>query len=148
MIDVYKIGVSLGFQTNGQQVLGLLLRDLGKVHASTDAIHRNIKLVTGALALMGGAAVLRGLWAVVEASRDLNKELERTKQLGGDFAANIANTRAAAFRTTGNVPTSTASENVRLSREIGVTIGKPEAADAMLPEASKAGYVISHFTGE
>jgi len=66
----------------------------------------------------------------------------------GDFAANIANTRAAAFRTTGNVPTSTSSENVRLSREIGATIGKPEAADAMLPEASKAGYVISHFTGE
>ena len=148
MIDVYKIGVSLGFQTNGQQVLSLLLRDLGKVHASTEDIHRNLKLVTGALALMGGAAVLRGLWAVVEASRDLNKELERTKQLGGDFAANIANTRAAAFNATGSVPTSTASENVRLAREIGVTIGKPQAAEEMLTAASKAGYVISHFTGE
>jgi len=147
-IDVYKIGVSLAFQTNGQQVLSLLMRDLARVNTSTDLLNRNIKLVAGSLSLMGGAAVLKGLWSVIEASKDLNKELERTKQLGGDFAANIANTRSAAFATTLAVPTSFASENVRLSREIGVTIGKPEAADAILSEASKAGYVASHFTGE
>ncbi len=134
--------------SNGTQVIGVLLRDMAKVEASAVSIRTKLGLVGGAIAALGGAAVLKGLWSIIEASKDLNKELERTKQLGGEFASTIDAQRAAAFRTTNAVPTSTASENVRLIREMGTTLGHPEPAIEMVPEASKAAFVISHFTGE
>lgn len=55
-------------------------------------------LVTGALVAFGGASIVKGIWSVIEGHRELNRELERTKQLGGEFAATVPQARAHAFQ--------------------------------------------------
>jgi hypothetical protein len=138
--------------TNSGQVLSLLLKELTGVHVAANKLTSGLGGIRTA-ALAAGEAFVgweigKTIWHAIEANRELNKELERTKQLGGDFAAHLDKTRAAAFQTTYDAPTSVVSDNVRLARELGTTIGKPEAASAMLTDASKAAYVIANYTHE
>jgi len=74
-------------------------------------------LVTGALVAFGGASIVKGIWSVIEGHRELNRELERTKQLGGEFAATVPQARANAFQMNRDVPPLDAAEAVRLHRE-------------------------------
>ena len=152
MIDVFKVGVHIGMSTNATQILGTMLAQLTGVHVAADKLQHSLGAIRqaaiGAAAVFVGWEVGKGIWHAIDANRELNKELEKTKQLGGDFERELPQTRAAAFQTVRDAPTSIVSENVRLSREIGTTIGKPEAASEMLTEASKTAYVVSHFTGE
>lgn len=152
MIDVFKVGVHIGMTTNSTQVLQAMLRELAAVHMSARNVEKSLgniaKVAIGVGAVFIGWEVTRGLWHAIEHNRELNKELEKTKQLGGAWAANIGITRAQAIATQGEVPTTTFSNNVRLAREIGMTLGHPDAALPMLSEAAKAAYVVSHATGE
>ena len=152
MIDVFRVGVHIGMTTNATQVLAHMLRELTGLHVAVERLERHLGAVRtaaiGAGAAFAGWAVLKGISSAVIEGRALNKELEKTKQLGGEFAAHIAQTRANALAATNAAPTTLWSDNVRLAREMGVTIGNPAAAEAMLPEAAKTAYVVSHFTGE
>lgn len=152
MIDVFRVGVHIGMTTNGPQVLAVLLRDLGLLHGSVDSIITKLgkfKLaIGGAVAAFAGTKALEGLWHIVEASRELNKELNRTKQLGGDFAATVGRAREVAFSTSYAVPTTTPSENVRVQRELATQLQNPGAAADILPFAQRAAYVVANFTGE
>jgi hypothetical protein len=152
LIDVFKVGVRIGMSTNSAQVLSVMLAQLTGVHIAAGKVSGALGTIRTAAAAAGAAfvgwEVGKGIWHAIEGNRELNKELEKTKQLGGDFAAHLGQTRAAAFQTATDVPTSVVADNVRLARELGTTIGKPDAAVEMLPYASKAAHVISHFTGE
>jgi len=148
VIDVFQVGVRIAMSSNGTQVIGVLLRDMAKVEASAVSIRTKLGLVGGAIAALGGAAVLKGLWDIIEASKDLNKELEKTKLLGGDFAKNLPQTRANAFEISRNVPTTTASEAVRAQREVSMTLGDPEIAEKVTPDVLKAAYAAARYTGE
>ncbi len=152
MIDIFKVAVHVGMTTNATQILGAMISQLTGVHVAANKLQQSLGTIRqaaiGAAAVFVGWEVGKGIWHAIEGNRELNKELEKTKQLGGDFAANVGNTRAAAFRTANEAPTSVVSDNVRLAREVGVTIGKPREAEEMLTEASKTAFVVSHFTGE
>jgi len=152
LIDVFRVGVHLGMTSNGPQVIGLLIRELGLLHGSVDSLATkwtNMKpLIGGAVAAFAGIKALEGMWKIVEASKELNKQLEKTRQLGGEFADTLAATRATAFRTSLSVPTTTPADNVKVQRELGAQMQNPDAAASVLPLAQKTAYVISNFTGE
>lgn len=146
------MGVHLGFTSNGAQVMGLLTRELGLLHGSVDKLAEKWTkmkpLIGGAVAAFAGVKALEGMWKMVEASKELNKELNRTRQLGGEFAATIGEARLSAFRTAGAVPTTTPSDNVKVQRELGAQLQNTQAAADILPLAQRTAYVISNFTGE
>lgn len=152
MIDVFRVGVHIGMTTNGPQTIAVLLRELGLLHGSIDGITAKMgkfKLaIGGAVAAFAGTKALEGLWHMVRASSELNKELNRTSQLGGEFAASIGAARAAAFQTSYAVPTASPAENVRVQRELGTQLQNPQAAIDILPIAQKVAYVVSNYTGE
>jgi hypothetical protein len=151
-IDVFNVGVNIAMSTNGPQVIGTLLRDLGGLGRAATAVEKNFAALkvaaVGALGVLAGSAAIKGLWGIVEAGRELNRELERTKQLGGDFAKNIDRTRGIAFQTSFDVPTVTPSQAVRLQRELGGVIGNDVDAGTALPYAARMAHVVSNYTGE
>jgi hypothetical protein len=151
MLD-YKIAVGIAMSSNGNGVLSELMKGLLGVHVSAKQLEEQLGRVRmaalGAFGVMAGVKAIEGIWKIVEASKELNLQLERTKQLGGDFAASLDATRRAAFATSYAVPTTTAADNVRLARELGTTIGHPGEALSILPDAAKAAAVVSHYTGE
>ena len=126
-----------------------MLRESGLLHSSVDRLTGKFKLLLGgAAAAWAGTAALRGMWHLVEAAKDLNKELNRTRQLGGEFAATVAQARMTAFRTWFSVPTTTPDQNVRVQRELATQLQNPQAAADILPLAQRTAYVISNYTGE
>ena len=115
MIDVFRIGVHIGMTSNAAQVLGVLMRQLTGVQGSISHINENLGkmalLAGGAVAAFAGFEGLKGIWHVVEASKELNTQLTRTRQLGGEFATTLPQARSAAFRTAAEVPTFTPARN-------------------------------------
>lgn len=153
MIDVFQVGVRMSFASNGPEMMALLLRNLGMVHTSVEQLKTRFDelkpIIAGAMTAFAGVEVLRGITRVIEASRELNKELERTKQLGGDFAGTVDQARAAAFRgNTGALPTFAPDQLVRLRREIGTQLGRADVPDAVLNDAGKVAEMVHQATGE
>jgi hypothetical protein len=152
LIDAYRIGVAISMSSNGGMVLGELLRSLTGLKVGAKELEEQLgtlkTVALGAFAVFAGVEALKGIGHIIDASRELNKELEKTKQLGGDFAAQIAETRKAAVATAGLVPTTTLAGNVKLQRELGATLGHPEEARDILTAAARTAYVVSHYTGE
>lgn len=152
MIDVFRIGVNLSMSGNAQQFLGILLKDMLKLNEASVMLKKNFAGLRGAAlgitAAFGGIKGLEGIWHIIKASSELNTSLERTKQLGGEFAANIDKTRAQAFATTYAVPTTTASQVVDLQRELATQLQHPSQASALVTAASKVAYAVGNLTGE
>jgi hypothetical protein len=152
VIDAYRIGVHIGMTSNAAGVLSALSSGLLGVHVNAQKLQSvlgNIKpAISGAIMAFAGFETIKGVWSVVKAAEALNTALEKTKQLGGDFAKKVDKTSDAAFKAAMNVPTSTWSGGVDTAREIGATLGHPDAAAAMLEQAQKTAYVVASFTGE
>ena len=152
MIDVFRIGVHIGMTSNAPQMLGLIANQLGLVHGNvTKLLNQFGKLkwaIGGAAAAFAGFKALRGIWDIVKAAEDLNRELNRTRQLGGEFAATANQARATAFSVSRQVPTTDPAENVRVQRELATQLQSPQAAADILPLAQKVAYVVSNYTGE
>jgi hypothetical protein len=152
MIDVFKVGVHVGMTTNASQVLSTMLRELTGVHVAAGKLASSLDDIKaaaiGAGAVFVGWEVGKAIWDAIKGNQELNAQLEKTKQLGGEFAANLSKTREAAFRTANDAPTSVVADNVRMAREIGATLGHPEAAGDMLTEATKVAYLAHNYTGE
>jgi hypothetical protein len=131
-----------------------MLRHLTGVQHSVKQINSHFRtmaiLAGGAMTAIGGAAAVRGIWSVVEASRKLNDELTRTKQLGGAFAQSVndGSARSSAFSTASSVPTFAPSDLVRMQRELGTQMQNPQAASQILPMAARIAASVSNYTGE
>lgn len=152
MIDVFKVGVHIGMTTNSSQVIATMMRELLGVRVAAGEVEKSLhsigKAALGAAAVFVGWEVGKSILHAIEHNRELNRELEKTKQLGGIWVENIGAVRSQAIQTQMDAPTTTYSNNVRLAREIGMTLGHPDAALPMLTEAAKAAFVVSHATGE
>ena len=133
-------------------VLGGIMRGMFGLHDAADKLTSRLSGVkaaaVGALGVFAGAEALKGLWNLIKAGSELNKQLERTKQLGGDFASTIGTQRANDFAASDTARVITPAEAQKLTTEVGTTLGHPQEAMAMIAEAAKAAFVVSHFTGE
>src|SRR6266704_4721182 len=150
-MDVYKIGVNIAMSTNANQILGLLSRELTGLEKYAKSLEQGLGNVRaaaiGAVMAFAGFEGLKGIWHIVEASKELNKELVRNKELGGEFAdtqkalnASVAMQRA--------VPTSRTSQNVAGYREFAQQFGSTDEARDMMSFVGKATYAASFYTGE
>lgn len=152
MIDLFKVGVHIGMTTNSGQVLAAMLRQLTGVQTAQKTINQNFQIMAtvaaGAMAAIGGAAALKGLWSLVEGSRRLNDELTKTKSLGGEFEKTLTTTRAVAFSTSADVRTFSPSAVVKAQRELATQVPDQAQANALLPYILRAATVTSQVTGE
>ena len=166
MIDVFRIGVHIGMTTNSGSVLGILMRDLMGVNGAVSALSKNLgtmkTLAVGALATFAGVEALRGIWSMVEASKELNKQLENIKMQGAssnrdrDYLGRVGELRQRAFDTSVVVPQITPSENVKILNEASNQFGidaaeslsvKLAQLEAQLKRAGKGGNLQAGLKG-
>lgn len=149
MIDVFRIGVHLGMTSNAAQMLGQIMRHLTGVQGSINHINQNLGkmalLAGGAVAAFAGFEALKGLWHLVEASKELNHELTKL-QIGArltDAQTNAA--KSLAFKTSINVAGTGVAENVKQQRELFGVFGNMETAQKLLPEVAMGSRAVSKY---
>lgn len=150
IIDVFRIGVHLGMTSNAASVLGLMLRHLTGVQGSINHINQNLGrmavLAGGAVAAFAGFEALKGLWHLVEASKELNHELTKL-QVGArltDAQTNAA--KSLAFKVGTDVRGTNVAENVKMQRELFGVFGNMDTAQQLLPMVAMGSRVTSQYT--
>ncbi len=115
MVDVYRIGVSIALANGVSPVLAIIGRDLLGLGSTIRGIENNFKgwatALGGVAAILGGSVMLGGLAKLAEHGGDVNHQLELMK-IAGMQNAEIQDSIAQAMKTTGNVTTTTLSENL------------------------------------
>ena len=151
MIDIFRVGVHLGMTSNAPQMLGVIAGHFAHLHTSAGHLQAQFgKLALaagGAVTAMAGIGVVKGIWHTIEASKELNAELNRTAQLGGKLAIDPATLRRQAFAAANEVRTLNPAEAVKLERELAGQVGSHEKAFALLPSAARLAWNLEEFTG-
>ena len=151
MIDVFRVGVHLGMTSNAPQMLGVIAQHFGHLHIKAQELERQFGRVAvaagGAVAALAGVGIVKGVWHAIEASKELNAELNRTAQLGGKLKIDPASLRAQAYDAANQVRTMNPAEAVRMEREIAGQVGTHEKAFKILPTAGRLAWNLQEFTG-
>ncbi|MGI4793143.1 MAG: hypothetical protein ACRYG8_03475 [Janthinobacterium lividum] len=151
MIDVFRVGVHLGMTSNAPQMLGLIARHFAGIHANAKELEKSFGKVAlavgGVVSAMAGIGLVKGVWHAVEASRELNRELDRTAQLGGKLKIDPAVVKARAFATAEQVRTLDPAMAVKMERELAGQLGSHDKAFSVLPFAAKLAWNLQEFTG-
>jgi hypothetical protein len=154
MFEAYKVGVTLALHNQVSGVLGLIARDFIKVnaHAKTlQATLKEVKLLGVGGAILGGAGFL-GLGLVsrtIAPAKEYVHQLELAKAAGMS-QLEIANATGAAWKTTSEVMTTTAADNLKTIRELRMVFGDTASAVTFLPQMQKIQAVLDsvlHGTG-
>jgi hypothetical protein len=154
LIDIFRIGIHIGMTTNAGEVLSTMLRHLVGVNARVEELNRNLGRMRGlAVSAVGAFAGFEGLKFIkdiVDSSKELNKQLEQTKNMGGDFAATIPQQYRRAFEISREVPTSVPHENVKQFREVGSQLDNITDAmsERVAPFMAKLSYLIGNLGRE
>jgi hypothetical protein len=154
MFEAYKVGVTLALTNQVSSVLGLISRDFVKTDKEAKALQgtlKEIKLLGMSGALLGGAGFM-GLMAIkgaVKPASEYVHQLELAKAAGMS-QLEIAQATSAAWATTGNVMTTTATQNIKAVRELRMVFGDTADAIKFLPQMQKIQAVLDnvmHGTG-
>lgn len=135
--------------SNAAQLLGTMLRHLTGVHAGIGHVNQNLgtmaKLAGGAVAAFAGFAAIKGIWGLVEASKDLNHELVKL-QTGARLNDEQANSaKLLAFKTSHDTPGTNVAENVKMQRELFGVFGNMDTAQQLLPMVAMGSRATSQF---
>lgn len=147
-MDAYKIGITIALSGNTSSFLGMFVRDLNRADVRVKEFERSVKrlkLTMAAGASVGALGVL-GLGAlkdVLKPAREYAHQLN-ILNMAGLKQAEIAQAVGAAWKNTGTVITSTATENLKsiLDMRNVLSGGLPEAIQ-MLPIVSKIAAVMA-----
>jgi hypothetical protein len=146
MADSYRIGVSIALANGVSPVLAIITRDLlgmGKLVGQVEKGFLSWGKALGAVgAVFATGAIIRGLIDIAKHGGEVNHQLELMKIAGMDNA-DIQRAYAQAVVTSGNVLTTTLSENLKHIRELRYAFGETAAAVAHLDEISKANAVLN-----
>lgn len=152
MIEVFRVAVHLGVVGNATEVLQLMLRHLTGIQGSQRQINANFArmalLAGSAMTAMAGVAVLRGLWDMAKAGKELNEELLKTRQLTNMTPVQMAQARTNDFRVAADTRVVAPSQVERYTRDLITQLGNRPDAQLALGEAIKAAYVVHNQTGE
>jgi hypothetical protein len=148
MFEAYKVGVTLALHNQVSSVLGLIARDFAKTNVHAIALKttlKEVKLLGMAGAIVGGAGFL-GLGII---SRTIAPAKEYVHQLqlaqaAGMSQLEIANATGAAWKTTGEVMTTTAADNLKVIKELRQVFGGTEHAITFLPQMQKMQAVLDN----
>jgi hypothetical protein len=149
-MDNYRIGVSIALANGVSPVLAIIGRDLLGLAPTIKGIEKNFAgwatALGGVAAILGGSAMIGGLVALAKHGGDVNHQLELMKIAGMDNAE-IQGSIAQAMKTTGNVMTTTLSENLAHIRELRYAFGDTTVAMSHLDEISKANSILNSVKG-
>lgn len=149
-MDVYKIGVSIALSNGVSPILAIIGKDLVGLNTSIKKIEQNFggwAIAIGAVgALLAGGAIVHGLVAIAKHGGEVNHQLEMMKTAGMAFAE-TQDAMAQAMKTSGNVLTTTLSENLKHIRELRYAFGETGTAIAHLDEISKSNAILNNIRG-
>jgi hypothetical protein len=149
-MDVYKIGVSIALSNGVSPILAIIGKDLVGLNTSIKKIEQNFggwAIAIGAVgALLAGGAIVHGLVAIAKHGGEVNHQLEMMKTAGMAFAE-TQDAKAQAMKTSGNVLTTTLSENLKHIRELRYAFGETGTAIAHLDEISKSNAILNNIRG-
>lgn len=149
MIDAFKIGVHLGFSSNGLGLMGLLRGELGKLHGAAKKAEEGFSALKvaaiGATAIVGGAAGLKVLWHMVDAARELNHQLVKIKIGAALGDGETANVRTDAYQMTKEVPGVQVEDAVKVQRELFGTFGDMKDVHDTLKGVLQANVALSRY---
>jgi hypothetical protein len=150
MSDPYKVAVAIALTSNHSAVLGAMSKHLLGLDGQIKDIQKSFASwkapLLGVAAVLGGVAIARGLEALVKHGGAVNHELELMKTAG----MGVVETQEAiaqAVKTSGNVLTTTMSENLRHISELRYAFGETTTAIAHLDEIAKANSVLNNVKG-
>ena len=146
MIDVFKIGVSIGLTNNVSQVLRVIQRDLFGLNKTVDLTTGKFSAMkaaaVGAMAAVAGGAALKGMLDLVHAGEKVNEQLAKMK-MAGYSSASIAANAAAAAKAAVTVPGTTWSGNLSTLSLLRATLQNSAEARAALVPVAKAQFAAS-----
>lgn len=149
-MEAYKIGVSI-LLTNS--ITPGLLAITSQLIGANNAVSMlnsnlgNLKLAAaGAAGILGGVMIFKGMAKLAEHGGKVNHQLELMK-IAGMTNSEIQAGMAQSMKTTGNVMTTTLSENLAHVRELRYAFGDAEKAMSHLDMVSKANSVLNSVKG-
>lgn len=151
-MEAYKIGVTLALTNQVSGALGAIARQFAATNKEAVALQSSLKQIKmlGFGGAIAGAAGFLGLDAIKGA---VKPAMEYAHQLSlmnvaGMKQKEIAEATAAAWKTTGAVQTTTATENLQAIREMRMVFGDTADAVKFLPQMQKIQAVLDNVLGE
>ena len=149
-MDVYRIGVSILATNSMTPVLNTIGRQMIGLQGTANAVGGAIGGWKSALGVVAGVlaagAIAKGFLEIAEAGGKVNHQIELMKT-AGMTAADTQASIAKAMQTSGEVMTTTISENLQHLRELRYAFGETTTAVDHLSEISKANAILSNIKG-
>ena len=150
MPSPYSVGVDLSLATNAPQVLALMSRQLLGLHGSVNQLTQGFAAlrmgVIGAAMALTGKAIIGGLDSLADKGKELLHQQEMMR-LQGWKQVDMVNTMNQAWKISGEVTSTTASENLKHIRELAYATGSMTEAIEILPEVAKANAILTAMKG-
>jgi hypothetical protein len=140
MIDVFRLGVSIGMTNNVSQVLGVIQRDLFGLGRSVDALNGKFSTlktaVVGAMAALTGGAALKGIGALIGAGDKL-VQVQRQLIASGVSAPDVQAMTAKAYSIAVSTPGIDPAAALNLQGQLRSIFGSPQEAMATASQAAQ-----------
>ncbi len=150
-MDAYRIGVSIALANGVSPVLAVIARDLLGVQASIGAITKGFQAwkpaILAAVGVIAAGRMVEGLTVIAKAGGEVNHQLELMK-IAGMANSEIQTSMSQAMKTSGNVLTTSLSENLKHIRELRYAFGETTTAIQHLDEITKANSVLNTVRGD
>lgn len=151
MINAFTIGAELIMRSNAQTVLNIIAREVGGLRREVTAAEAGLTRVRLAFAALGSFVIARtayeGIKALVNAAKELNDELSKMK-MAGFSDADVAATKAQAWKNALNIPGVATAESAKASRELSAILPDVKEANQASAEFLKVGNIIKAYTGQ
>ncbi len=150
MFSAYKIAVEIVAKNTASDAILIVTRQITGLGQHVDSLAKKwesvAKAVAGTVAIMGGAAMARGVTAVIKAGVGLEQQQARMLAAGMTNQA-VAEATATAWSTTSQVVGQKVTDVLTTIQGLRNLLGNPEEANAMAVPAAKLGVVIRGITG-
>lgn len=151
MFEAFSVAVKVSLINGVAGGLMAMSRQFAKVHGDVDGLQRKLDRIKATM-LVGGGLTAAGLGIFGLLGKTLPATMEYSRQLNimnraGLSQVEIAQAIGAAWRNTGTVMTTTATENLRALLDLRNVLGNMREAQFALPIVSKIGTVMSLSSG-
>ena len=146
MFEAYKVGVTIALTNHVSRALLGIGRDFNRTDAQAIRLKATLHAIEKTAlkgALVGGAGFLglKAIGAAVKPAEEYVHQLELAKAAGLS-QLELAKATGAAWKTTGGVLTTTATENLKAVRELRMVFGGTAEAVEFLPQGQKMQAVL------
>ena len=154
MFEAYKIGITIGLTNKVSQGLSAIRKDLLATHGVTVDLTKKLEALKmigiGGLGMGAGLGILGFMHKTLDASKEYTRQIS-LMNASGMTQVEVAQSVAAAWKTSRDVVTSSAQENLAAIRELRSVFGKGEGmqeAYAVLPIVQRTKAIMEALTGK